>query len=73
MLRNETMLLLTRLVAGSADISKIAVFEGAFDRLLGIIRRAFGASVEERRAGGGGQTHPWLAAVRRCLLAWPAC
>ena len=37
-LRNEALLLLTRLAGGSPDLQKIAVFEGAFDRLFGIIR-----------------------------------
>ncbi|KAL4452662.1 hypothetical protein ABPG75_008324 [Micractinium tetrahymenae] len=37
-LRNEALLLLTQLASGSADLQQIAVFEGAFDRLFGIIR-----------------------------------
>ncbi|EFN51480.1 hypothetical protein CHLNCDRAFT_140241 [Chlorella variabilis] len=37
-LRNEALLLLTQLAAGSSDLQKIAAFEGAFDRLFGIIR-----------------------------------
>ncbi|PSC74328.1 Arginine deiminase [Micractinium conductrix] len=36
-LRNEALLLLAQLAAGSADLQKIAVFEGAFDRLFDII------------------------------------
>ena len=46
-LRNEALLLLTRLASGSPDLQKIAVFEGAFDRLFGIIRWVGGC-----RAGG---------------------
>jgi hypothetical protein len=38
-LRNEALLLLGQLAAGSADLQQIAAFEGGFDRLFGIIRR----------------------------------
>jgi hypothetical protein len=37
-LRNEALLLLTRLTADSLEIQKIAAFEGAFERLFGIMR-----------------------------------
>ena len=37
-LRNEALLLLTQLAGGSGDLQKIAVFEGAFERLFGIVR-----------------------------------
>ena len=37
-LRNEALLLLTQLAGGSADLQKIAAFEGGLERLLGIIR-----------------------------------
>lgn len=39
-LRNEALLLLVGLARASADIQKIVVFEGAFERALGIARHA---------------------------------
>ena len=36
-IRNEAVLLLTGLTRASADIQKIAAFEGAFDRILQIL------------------------------------
>ena len=42
-LRNEALLLLQRLAAGHAEVQKIAAFEGAFDRLFGIVREEGGA------------------------------
>lgn len=37
-IRNEALLLLISLAKANQDIQKIAAFEGAFDRLLKIIR-----------------------------------
>ena len=37
-IRNEALLLLTALVVTSREIQKIAAFEGAFQRLFGIVR-----------------------------------
>ena len=42
-LQNEALLLLQRLAAGHAEVQKIAAFEGAFDRLFGIVREEGGA------------------------------
>ncbi|KAK9814747.1 hypothetical protein WJX72_010794 [[Myrmecia] bisecta] len=42
-IRNEALLLLIGLTRANADIQKIAAFEGAFDRLLNIIREEGGA------------------------------
>ena len=39
-IRNEALLLLTGLTRASADIQKIAAFEGAFDRILHILECA---------------------------------
>jgi len=37
-LRNEALLILQHLASTNAEIQKIIVFEGAFDRLFNIIR-----------------------------------
>ena len=39
-LRNEALLLLVGLARASPDVQRIAAFEGAFDRLLGIVKCA---------------------------------
>ncbi len=44
-IRNEALLLLIRLTRDSTDIQKIAAFEGAFERVLSIVRRAWTASI----------------------------
>jgi hypothetical protein len=60
-LRNEALLLLTQLAGGSGDLQKIAVFEGAFDRLFGIVRCGWGVA--------GGHCWRWLP---QCPPAWVA-
>lgn len=40
-IRNEALLLLTGLTRASADIQKIAAFQGAFDRILHVLECAF--------------------------------
>ena len=40
-IRNEALLLLIRLTRDSVDIQKIAAFEGAFERVLSIVRCAW--------------------------------
>ena len=42
-IRNEALILLSGLVRGNATMQQIAAFEGAFERLLGIVRWAAGA------------------------------
>ena len=42
-IRNEALILLSGLVRGNAAMQQIAAFEGAFERLLGIVRWAAGA------------------------------
>ena len=42
-IRNEALILLSGLVRGNATVQQIAAFEGAFERLLGIVRWAAGA------------------------------
>ena len=42
-IRNEALLLLIRLTRDSVDIQKIAAFEGAFERVLGIVRHVLAA------------------------------
>ena len=37
-IRNETLLLLSSLTRTNEEVKKIVVFEGAFDRLLAIIK-----------------------------------
>ena len=37
-IRNEALILLSGLVRGNATMQQIAAFEGAFERLLGIVR-----------------------------------
>ena len=54
-LRNEALLLLQQLVPGSAELQKMAVFEGAFDRIwaiLGWAPHAAGAAHFAPRGGG---------------------
>ena len=43
-IRNEALILLSGLVRGNAAMQQIAAFEGAFERLLGIVRWAAGAA-----------------------------
>lgn len=63
-LRNEALLLLTQLAAGSSDLQKIAAFEGAFDRLFGIIRCVLvsGAAEYTTRGQAGRLCHVRLSA-----------
>ena len=42
-IRNEALILLSGLVRGNAALQQIAAFEGAFERLLGIVRWVAGA------------------------------
>ena len=55
-LRNEALLLLASLARGHEEIAKIAVFEGAFDRLFNVVREE-GASDGGIlvQVGGGGR------------------
>lgn len=46
-IRNEALLLLISLAKANQDIQKIAAFEGAFERLLKIIRCTRGSSLIE--------------------------
>jgi hypothetical protein len=41
-IRNETLLLLSSLTRTNEEVKKIVVFEGAFDRLLAIIKEEGG-------------------------------
>ena len=61
-LRNEDLLLLTQLAGGNGDLQKIAVFEGAFERLFGIVRCGCVA--------GGWQHWELAVGLPKCLLAF---
>ncbi|WFD32598.1 type I protein arginine methyltransferase [Malassezia sp. CBS 17886] len=60
-IRNEALLLLPALVAGSADLQKIVAFEGAFERLLDI-------TAQEGRIEGGVVVQDALDALHALLL-----
>ncbi|PKI85935.1 type I protein arginine methyltransferase [Malassezia vespertilionis] len=60
-IRNETLLLMPSLVAGSPDLQKITAFEGAFERLLDII-------AQEGRIEGGVVVQDALEALHALLI-----
>lgn len=64
-LRNEALLLLTQLAGGSGDLQKIAVFEGAFERLFGIVRCGCGPAGGWQRWALAAGVPGWLTA--RCV------
>ena len=45
-IRNEALILLSGLVRGNATMQQIAAFEGAFERLLGIVRWAAAGALQ---------------------------
>lgn len=64
--RNDGLLLLAELAAGSAEICRLVAFQGAFDRLLEIVQ----AEAEE---GGSVILDDALGLARTLLLANPPC
>ena len=69
-LRNEALLLLVGLTRASAEVQKIAAFEGAFERVLSIARCALHW---DRRfcVSDAALTQPWSRAGRRAAQ-WAA-
>jgi hypothetical protein len=65
-LRNEALLLLVGLCSGCEEMAKIAAFEGAFERLLGLVREEGGP------CGGGVLVQDALELVANLLRGSPA-